>query len=103
MSEMNEYTPELFELIDGNGRKREFELIDSAEINGEQYYVMVPAVEDENFLSADLEPVILKAVEENGEEVLSSIEDDGELDEISRFFAERMENFWDFDDDIYAD
>jgi len=103
MSEMNEYTPELFELIDEKGRKRAFELIDTAEINGEQYYVMVPAVEDDNFLTADLEPVILKSVDENGEEVLASIDNDDEFEEVSRFFTERMENFFDCDDDIYAD
>ena len=32
MSEMNEYTPELFELIDEDGNKKQFELIDAAEI-----------------------------------------------------------------------
>ena len=43
MSEMNEYTPELFELIDEDGNKKAFELIDATEIDGEQYFAMVPA------------------------------------------------------------
>ena len=50
MSEMNEFTPDLFELIDEEGNKKQFELFDAAEINGEQYFAMLPAVEDEDFL-----------------------------------------------------
>ena len=36
MSDMNEYTPELFELIDNEGNKKTFELIDAAELNGDK-------------------------------------------------------------------
>ena len=92
MSEMNEYTPELFELIDNEGNKKNFELVDCAEIKGEQYYAMVPAIEDdEDILNADLDLVILKAIEEDGEEILASIDDDDEFEEISAFFLSRME------------
>ena len=100
MSEMNEYTPELFELIDDEGNKKNFELIDVAEINGEQYYAMVPAIEDDDYLNADCDLVILKVIEEDGEEILASIEDDNEFEEVSAFFYERIENAFDeFDGD----
>ena len=79
MSEMNEYTPELFELIDEEGNKKNFELIDAAEIDGEQYFAMVPAIEDDDYLNADCELVILKAVD-----------DDDEFDKVSAFFMERI-------------
>ena len=91
MSEMNEYTPELFELIDDEGNKKNFELIDAAEINGEQYYCMVPAVEDEDFLNSDCNIVILKTIDDNGEEILASIDDDDEFEEVSGFFLQRMQ------------
>lgn len=91
MSEMNEYTPELFELIDDEGNKKNFELIDAAEINGEQYYCMVPAVEDEDFLNSDCDIVILKTIDDDGEEILASIDDDDEFDEVSGFFLQRMQ------------
>ena len=91
MSEMNEYTPELFELIDEEGNKKNFELIDAAEIDGEQYYALVPAIEDDDFLNADCEMVILKCVEENDEEVLASIDDDEEYMKVSEFFLQRFE------------
>lgn len=102
MSEMNEYTPDLFELIDQDGNKKQFELIDAAEIRGEQYYAMLPAVEDENFLNADCDLVILKSIDENGEEILASIDDDDEFEVVSAFFLERMEealNAFDDEDD----
>ena len=79
MSEMNEYTPELFELID------------AAELDGEQYYAMVPAMEDDDFLNADCDLVILKCIEEDGEEILASIDDDDEFDRVTAFFMERMQ------------
>lgn len=91
MSEMNEYTPELFELIDSDGNKKNFELIDAAEIDGEQYYAMVPAIEDDDFLNADCDLVILKSIYENDEEILASIDDDDEFEKVSEFFLRRME------------
>ncbi len=101
MSEMNEYTPELFELIDEDGNKKNFELMDCAEINGEQYYAMVPAVEDEDILNADLDLVILKVIEEDGEEILASIDDDDEFEEVSGFFMNRMEEaFEEYGEDL---
>ena len=92
MSEMNEYTPDLFELIDEEGNKKQFELFDVAEINGEQYYAMLPAIEDEDFLDSDCELVILKSIEEDGEEILASIDDDDEFETVSAFFMERLQD-----------
>jgi len=90
MSDMNEYTPELFELIDDEGNKKNFELIDCAEINGEQHFAMVPAAEDDDFLNADCDLIFLKTIEEDGEEILASIDDDKEFDQVSEYFLQRM-------------
>ena len=92
MSEMNEYTPDLFELIDEEGNKKQFELFDAVEIDGEQYYAMLPAVEDEDYLDSDCDLVILKSIEENGEEILASIDDDEEFDKVSKIFLERIDD-----------
>ena len=92
MSEMNEYTPDLFELIDEEGNKKQFELFDAAEIDGEQYYAMLPAIEDEDFLNSDCVLVILKSIEEDGEEILASIDDDDEFETVSAFFMERLQD-----------
>ena len=92
MSEMNEYTPDLFELIDEDGNKKQFELFDAAEINGEQYYAMLPAIEDDDFLNSDCDLVILKSIEEDGEEILASIDDDDEFESVSAFFLQRLQD-----------
>lgn len=99
MSEMNEYTPELFELVDGDGNKKNFELVDAAELNGEQYYAMIPAIEDEDYLNADCDLVILKSIFEDDEEVLASIDDDEEFVEVSEFFLRRMEEIMEMYDE----
>ncbi len=101
MSEMNEYTPELFELIDEDGNKKAFELIDATEMDGEQYFAMVPAAEDEDYLNADCDLVILKTVYEDGEEILASIDDDEEFDKVSGYFLQRIQDVFEngIDDD----
>ena len=89
---MNEYTPDLFELIDEEGNKKQFELFDAIEIDGEQYYAMLPAIEDEDYLDSDCDLVILKSIEEDGEEILASIDDDEEFDKVSKIFLERIDD-----------
>ncbi len=91
MSEMNEYTPELFELCDNEGNTKKFEMIDAAEFEDEQYFAMVPAVENDDYLESDCELVILKAIEDNGEEILASIDDDDEFEKVSAFFMKRIQ------------
>ena len=95
MPDMNEYTPELYELIDENGNKQNFEMLDAAEIDGVQYFAMIPAIEDEEFLNDDGELVVLKAIEDNGEEILASIDDDDEFEKVSQFFLKRLEELFD--------
>lgn len=92
MSEMNEYTPDLFELIDEAGNKKAFELIDAVEMDGEQYFAMVPAAEDDDYLNADCDLVILKTIYEDGEEILASIDDDDEFDKVSGYFMQRIQD-----------
>ncbi len=99
MSEMNEYTPDLFELIDESGNKKNFELIDAAEIEGEQYFAMIPSADDDNFLNEDCDLVILKTIEEDGEEILASIDDDDEFEMVSKYFLERLQDIFDYDED----
>lgn len=98
MSDMNEYTPDLIELVDNEGNKKIFEIVDIAEFEGEVYYAMIPEFDGEDILSADCELVILKTIEDNGEEILASIEDDDEFDRVSEFFMKRMDELFDEED-----
>lgn len=101
MSDMNEYTPDLFELIDEDGNKKQFEMIDAVELDGEQYYAMMPFLDEGEVPDEDnLELVILKSVYENDEEILASIEDDEEYFKVGAYFMKRMEEAMDdFEDE----
>lgn len=97
---MNEYTPDLIELIDDKGNKRNFEIMNSAEIDGEQYYAIVPAIEDENFLDTDCDIIIVKSVIEGDEEVLDSVVDEDEYEKVCYHLLSRMDIYDDDDDDL---
>ena len=63
--------------------------------NGGWAFAMIPAIESEDFLNDDGELVILKAIEDNGEEILASIDDDDEFDKVSEYFMKRIEEIFD--------
>ncbi len=105
MSEnMNEYTPDLFELIDEEGNKQTFELLDCMEFEEEKYYALTPyfeADEGQELLEDSGEVVILKVEydEETGEEILASIEDEELFDRVGAVFMDRIEEMFGFDDE----
>ena len=90
-----EYGPDILSLVDEDGNEHEFEVIDSLEEGGERYLALVPAIDEEQ-LDEDGELVILKVVEDEGEEFLEAIEDEEEFDKVSAIFVERLEEFYDF-------
>ena len=94
-----EFGPDFISVTDEDGNEFELELVDTLEHNGITYYAMFPAVsEDEETgepvdVDADDEDyglVIMKVIEENGEELLSTPDSDEELDEIYNLFMERF-------------
>ena len=97
---MNEdFGGDIITISDEDGNEFELELVDTLEHNGITYYAMVPAVaEDEETgepvdVDADDEEyglVIMKVIEEDGEEILSTPDSDDELDEIYNLFMERF-------------
>lgn len=86
MAKDNKNTPEneereVFLLTDEAGKESQFELIAEAEMDGALYYAMVPIEEGNE------EYVILKVVtDENGEDMLESVDDDDEFDKIADIF-----------------
>ena len=89
---MDQYGSDFLTIVDDDGNEFELELVDTLEHNGVTYYAMFPAVgEDEETgepidVDADDEEyglVIMKAIEENGEEILSTPDSDEELEEMS--------------------
>lgn len=93
------FGPDFITITDEDGNDFELELVDTLEHNGITYYAMFPAVEEDEAtgepkdVDADDEEyglVIMKAIEENGEELLSTLDSDEELDEVYELFMERF-------------
>ena len=91
------FGPDFITVTDGN--EFELELVDTLEHNGITYHALFPAVaEDEETgepvdVDADDEEyglVIMKTVEENGEELLSTLDSDEEIEEVYNLFMERF-------------
>ena len=86
-----EFGPDFITVTDEDGNDIELELVDALEHNGLTYMAFYPAVEEgANEDSEDYGMVILKSIEENGEELLSTLDSDEELDEVYDLFMERL-------------
>lgn len=93
------FGPDFITVTDEEGNDFELELVDTLEHKGTIYYAMFPAVEEDEStgepqdVDADDEEyglVIMKAIQENGEELLSTLDSDEELDEVYELFMERF-------------
>ena len=86
MSEL--FGDDIITITDEDGVEYVLEVLSTMEIDGAVYYALVPAgVENEE---EDLEVSILKAVEENGEEILCAIEDEDELEHVYEVMMDQM-------------
>ncbi len=95
----DEYKNNFVVLTDEDGNEKEFEHIDTLEDGGIMYMAFIPA---ELSLEEEAEVVILKIVEENGEELLATVDDDDENLRIYNLFMDRLEDTYEapeFDDD----
>lgn len=78
-------------LTDEDGNEVEFQHIDTVEVDGQTYMAFIPA---ELAVDEEAEVVILKVIEENGEEILASVEDDDEADRIFEIVMDRVEDMY---------
>ncbi|HIU43934.1 MAG TPA: DUF1292 domain-containing protein [Candidatus Ventrousia excrementavium] len=83
-----EYGNDYVTLTDENGNELELEHLDTLEYNGNTYFAFIPA---EMQLEESYELIIMKSEEENGEEILVTLDDEDELDEMFQIFSERLE------------
>ena len=80
-------------LVDDEDKEHEFELIGELEVDGANYKVLIPLDELEDEDAEEEEVVILKStLDENGEELLSDIEDDEEWEKVADAWDEAMES-----------
>lgn len=86
-----DFGPNFISLTDEDGNEITLEYVDALEHNGQTYMAFFPAMEegtDEE--SEDYGLVILKSVTENGEELLSTLDSDDELNEVYDLFMEQL-------------
>ena len=88
----NEYGPTFITLTDDEGNDIELEYVDALELDGQTYMAFFP-VEEEDADESDAEDfglVILKSVMENGEELLSTLDSEEELERVYDLFMEQL-------------
>ncbi|SHE66992.1 MULTISPECIES: DUF1292 domain-containing protein [Caloramator] len=81
-------------LTDENGQETSFEFITDLEVDGNVYYVLYPVDSEEE------DAVVFKVeVDEEGQEVLSVIEDDDEFEKVAEAYQEWLDSDEDFEFD----
>ena len=83
----DEYGSDFISITDEDGKEYELEVLAELEYEGSKYLALVPADDDGE---EDLEVSILKAVEENGEELLCAIEDEAELEHVYEIMMDEI-------------
>ena len=74
------YGSDFISIVDDDGTEYELEVLSTIEYNGCTYLAVIPAAESLEEL--ELEVSILKSTEEDGESILSIIEDESELQAV---------------------
>ena len=96
-NKMNEQEEvEILTLQDEEGNDHEFEVIATYEKNGTTYLAVMPTDEDETEEGV-YEYAILKTIMEDGEEMLISVDDDDEFDDIADYFDDLFATEIDYD------
>jgi len=84
-------------LTDEEGVEKDFEVIGNLELDGNVYLALVPCEPEEG--DSDDEYIILKLIDEDGESVLITIDDDDEFDKVADAFENEVLAEYDYDDD----
>lgn len=74
-------------LSDENGEETKFEVVTVLEVEGNEYYVLYPVDSEEE------DGIVLKLItKEDGEEILTTIDDDDEFDKVAEVYEEWLES-----------
>ena len=74
-----EYGNDIISLMDEEGNETEYEMIDAVELDGQTYVALLPLYENPEDI-----------VEEDGEEILLTINDEAEFDAVWQAFEDRL-------------
>jgi len=84
----DDYGNDYITISDDEGNEFELEHLDTAELGGKIYMAFLPADMDED--DEDFGLIILRVVIKDGEEVLTTLDDDDELGFVYEHFIERL-------------
>jgi uncharacterized protein YrzB (UPF0473 family) len=91
---------ELVTLVDEDDVEQEYEVLDRAELDGVSYVALTPVFDDPGDMLDDPgELIILRVAEEDGEEVLDTIDDDAEYSKVGDYFMERLADQFDIEEE----
>ena len=77
---MDQYGSDFITIVDDDGQEYELEVLSELEYNGCTYLAVIPAAGSQEDL--ELEVSILKSTEDDGENVLATIDDEAELEAV---------------------
>ncbi len=86
---------EVYTLTDEDGNEFSFEKIGQCEMNGSIYYAMQPVDSSDDDEYWDY--TILKSVMDGDEEILVSVDDDDEFDDVADYFDDLLNSEIDYD------
>ena len=86
-----DFGPTFITVTDEDGKEIVLEFVDALEYNGQTYQAFFPAeTEGEDEDAPDNGLVILKVIHEDGEDLLSTLDTDEELDAVYDLFMESL-------------
>lgn len=92
------FESDVFTLTDEEGNEDDYELIGTVEVDDVTYYALIPCTDDDK--EAEEYIVLRGEKDEDGEDVLVSIEDDEEFDRIADIFDDEFADI-DYDEGAY--
>lgn len=91
-NEKDYYEPDIISVTDDNGEEILFELLERYEKGGNTYVAITEYRDDaDEIVEADYEVLILKVLEDDGNEYLSEIESEDEFNEVSEVLMKMVE------------
>ena len=85
---MDQYGSDFITIVDDDGNEYELEVLSELEYNGCTYLAVIPAAGSQENL--EMEVSILKSTEEDGESILSAIEDEAELETVYQLIMDTL-------------
>ncbi len=96
MSNEEYYEPDIISVTDEDGNEILFELLERYETDNDVYVAITEYRDDaEEIVEADYEVIILKVVEDNGDEYLAEIDDEMEYEQVSDILMAMVEKKFD--------